>query len=85
MKRAQPRTAKLEAELHRLNELVRQRRQQLARLEDCPNHECECRHVWREVVDSKVATQVGKLGKHLRKGGASAKAKASSKPRRTAR
>jgi hypothetical protein len=85
MKRSGPRSAKLESELVRLNELVRQRRQQLARLEDCPNHKCECRHVWREVVENKLAIQVSKVGKHVRKVGGTAKTKANSRPRHTAR
>jgi hypothetical protein len=84
MKRARPRRAKLEAELLRLNELVRQRRQQLARLENCPDHDCECRRVWREVVESKLASQVSKVGKHVRQSSATAKAKANSKRRRNA-
>jgi len=66
MKRKQPETAELEAELLRLNTLVRQRRDQLARLEACPHKDCECRQVWKEVVDKKLATQVGKIRKQVR-------------------
>jgi len=55
----------LEAELLRLNTLVRQRRQQLARLEKCPNKDCECRRVWREVVEKDLARQVGKIRRHV--------------------
>jgi len=57
--------ADLEAELLRLNTLVRQRRAQLARLEACPNKSCECRKVWREVVEQKLAFQVGKIRKNV--------------------
>jgi hypothetical protein len=53
----------LEAELLRLNLLVRQRRAQLARLEKCPNKDCECRRVWSDVVEKDLATQVGKIRK----------------------
>ena len=51
----------LEAELMRLNELVRARRKQLARLETCPNKTCECRRVWRDVVEKDLASQVTKI------------------------
>lgn len=81
MKRGKPQAAKLEAELVRLNELVRQRRQQLARLEQCPHHDCECRHVWREVVENKLATQVSKVRKHVRQGAS----KPSTESKRTAK
>ena len=67
MKRSSLRTVvELESELLRLTELVRARRQQLARLEKCPNKDCECRKVWREVVERKLASQVGKIGKGVR-------------------
>jgi hypothetical protein len=56
----------LEAELLRLNTLVRQRRKQLAKLEDCPNKDCECRDVWKQVVEENLANQVGKIRKHVR-------------------
>jgi hypothetical protein len=71
--------AELEAELLRLNDLVRARRKQLARLDACPNKDCECRAVWHEVVEKNLATQVhnvrtqvrertaGKVGTHRRK------------------
>ena len=49
----------LEAELLRLNALVRARRQQLARLDKCPNKDCPCRFVWREHVEKNLAGQVG--------------------------
>lgn len=66
MKRIRNQTAELEAELLRLNALVRQRRNQLARLESCPNKDCECRQVWKEVVEQKLAKQVGKIRKQVR-------------------
>ena len=65
----------LEAELLRLNALVRQRRAQLARLEKCPHKDCECRLVWSQVVDKHLATQVGKIRKGVSKNG--------SQPRKT--
>ncbi len=54
-----------EAELVRLNTLVRERRKQLARLEKCPNKTCECRLVWREMVDKKLAGQMGKIRRQV--------------------
>ena len=77
MKRTRNQTAELEAELLRLNALVRQRRNQLARLESCPNKDCECRQVWKEVVDQKLANQVGKIRKQVR-----GKSRKGTKPRR---
>lgn len=56
----------LEAELLRLNALVRKRREQLNRLEKCPNKNCECRAVWREVVEKNLASQMGKISSHVR-------------------
>jgi hypothetical protein len=70
----------LEAELLRLNELVRARRKQLARLAVCPNKDCECRAVWHEVVEEKLKTQVGKIGSGVR---SSKSAKNSSKAKRS--
>jgi hypothetical protein len=66
MKRTHRGSAELEAELLRLNTLVRERRKQLARLEECPRKDCECRLVWREVLEKKLATQVGKIRKQVR-------------------
>ena len=80
MKRKPQQTAKLEAELLRLNDLVRQRREQLARLEDCPHTECECRRVWNKVVEDKLASQVHKVRKHVR--GTRAKSCSSNKSKR---
>ena len=58
--------AELSAELERLNTLVRERRKQLAFLERCPNKTCQCRVVWREVVEKNLASQVGKIRKTIR-------------------
>ncbi len=65
MKNKQADRADLEAELIRLNALVRERRKQLARLERCPNKDCPCRFVWREVVEEKLAGQMGKIRQQL--------------------
>jgi hypothetical protein len=51
----------LEAELLRLNTLVRERRKQLARLEKCPNKDCPCRLIWRNHVEKNLAGQMGKI------------------------
>src|SRR5215468_6524134 len=67
MKSKQQQVLELEAELLRLNSLVRQRRKQLAFLEKCPNKNCECRRVWRQVVEKNLAQQVGKIGRHVRR------------------
>jgi hypothetical protein len=56
----------LEAELVRLNALVRERRKQLGRLEKCPNKDCPCRFVWREHVEKNLAGQVGKVRQQVR-------------------
>ena len=73
----------LEAELVRLNALVRERRQQLARLEKCPNKDCPCRLVWRNHVEENLAGQVGKIRRHVRAGPAKlAKPKKQAKLRR---
>jgi hypothetical protein len=66
MKTPLGKAAELEAELFRLNALVRRRREQLARLEHCPHKDCECRQVWKEVVEQKLAHQVGKIRKQVR-------------------
>lgn len=57
--------ADLESQLVRLNTLVRQRRAQLERLKTCPNKGCECRKVWREVIEKDLAGQVGKIRKRI--------------------
>jgi hypothetical protein len=56
----------LEAELVRLNALVRERRKQLARLEKCPNKDCPCRLIWRNHVEKSLAGQVGKIRQRVR-------------------
>jgi hypothetical protein len=58
-------TTDLEAELLRLNALVRERRKQLARLEKCPNKDCPCRFVWREQVEKNLEGQVGKIRRQV--------------------
>jgi hypothetical protein len=72
----------LEAELLRLNTLVRERRKQLARLEDCPNKDCPCRLVWRNHVEKNLAGQVGKIRQQV---GRKAAKGARPKPRPKAR
>ena len=72
----------LEAELVRLNALVRERRKQLDRLDKCPNKDCPCRFVWREHVEKNLAGQVGKIRHHvLGKAGKPAKAKGRARQR----
>jgi hypothetical protein len=56
----------LEAELVRLNALVRARRKQLAFLAKCPNKDCECRAVWRDVVEKNLAGQMGRIRRQVR-------------------
>jgi hypothetical protein len=68
----------LEAELLRLNEMVRARRKQLARLAQCPHTDCECRQVWKQVVETKLASQVGKIRRGVNT--RTANGKAASKP-----
>jgi hypothetical protein len=66
MKEKRPKTAELESELVRLTNLVRERRKTLVRLDKCPNTDCECRRVWREVVEKDLAGQVGKVRAHVK-------------------
>ena len=76
--------AELESELIRLNTLIRARRKQLVFLERCPNTDCECRAVWKEVTEKKLAGQVGKVRQKVRSNhnGATRRGKKSgSKPR----
>ena len=56
----------LEAELLRLNTLVRERRKQLARLETCPNKDCPCRVVWHNHVEKGLAGQVGEIRRRVK-------------------
>lgn len=65
MKSKKQEVIELEAELVRLNDMVRARRAQLSRLEKCPNKDCECRAVWKEVVEKDLASQMGKIGKQV--------------------
>jgi len=74
-----------EADLVRLNMLVRERRKQLARLEKCPNKDCPCRFIWREHVEMNLADQVGKIQRKVgSKRGRLAKRKGRSKSRAAA-
>jgi hypothetical protein len=73
----------LEAELIRLNTLVRERRKQLARMEKCPNKDCPCRFVWREHVEKRLAGQVGEIRRRVRNQAANL-TKAKGKPKRRA-
>ena len=84
MKSKKREAAGLEAELMRLNELVRARRKQLARLEECPNKDCECRAVWHEVVAKKLNSQVGNIRRGMRGQGSpkTASRKSASKSKR---
>ena len=81
-KSKKPEAAELEAELLRLNDLVRARRKQLARLAACPHKDCECRAVWHEVVEQNLATQVHKVRSHVRSKGPAKAAKRAQKARR---
>ena len=65
MKRKTQTKVELEAELLRLNSLVRERRAQLERMEDCPNKECRCRAVWQEQVDKGLASQIRKIRRQV--------------------
>ena len=66
MKNGKPRNVtELEADLVRLNALVRERRKQLARLESCPNKDCPCRLVWRDHVEKNLAGQVRKIRRQV--------------------
>ena len=77
-----PKASELEAELLRLNLLVRERRKQLARLEKCPNKDCPCRFVWREHVEENLAGQVTRVRRQVhRNPGKSAKSKAARRRR----
>jgi len=66
--------AELEAELIRLNTLVRARRKQLAQLQRCPNKDCECRLVWGQVVEKTLSRQMGRIRRHVKRKPGSAKA-----------
>jgi hypothetical protein len=66
MNRKQQEATEIEAELVRLNALVRERRQQLGRLEECPNKDCPCRLVWRNHIEQNLAGQVSKVRRQVR-------------------
>jgi len=66
MKSKPKQAAELEDELVRLTTLVRARRKQLARLATCPHKDCECRAVWREVMEKDLANQMGKIRRRVR-------------------
>ena len=61
MKSKERQILKLEAELLKLNSLVRARRETVARLATCPNKGCECRLLWQEHTEKNLARQVGKV------------------------
>ena len=60
------RTVELEAELIRLNALVRSRRKQLVQLQRCPHTDCECRTVWKDFVEKNLAQQMGRIRRQVR-------------------
>jgi hypothetical protein len=66
MKRKDSQVLELEAELLRLNTLVRKRRVQLERLDNCPYKDCECRVIWKEVVEKNLAGQVTKIRRQIK-------------------
>ncbi len=76
--------AEIEAELLRLNTLVRERRAQLARLEKCPNPDCPCRVIWRDHVEKGLASQVGKIRRRVRGKPKASRAASGQKARRRA-
>jgi hypothetical protein len=65
MKTIQREIIELEAELLRLNSLVRDRRKELVRLAKCPNKTCTCRLFWQEHVEKILALQMGKIRRQL--------------------
>ena len=65
MKRKQDEKLKLEAELLKLNALVRERREQLDSIRDCPNHACRCRAVWKEHVEKTLSGQMRKIRQQI--------------------
>ena len=75
MKSTKAQVVKLEAELLRLNDMVRARRRQLAKLEQCPHKDCECRAVWRDVIERDLASQVGKIRTSVKRNGQLARSK----------
>ncbi len=84
MKNKHQEVLELEAELLRLNTLVRNRRAQLKKLETCPHKDCECRAVWQEQVDRTLSRQMGKIrrqvGSKAARNGKAAKAPQPARP-----
>jgi len=70
MKSKKREVMKLEAELVKLNALVRARRHTLTRLQTCPNTTCECRVLWCNTTEKRLAKQVGKVRKVVGNGSA---------------
>jgi len=66
MKSTKQKVVALEAELLRLNSMVRARREQLAKLETCPHKDCECRAVWHKAMETDLASQMGKISQSVR-------------------
>jgi hypothetical protein len=66
MKNKNRKVIELEAELLRLNSLVRDRRKELARLAACPNKACTCRQFWQEHVEKLLALQMRKIRRGIR-------------------
>jgi hypothetical protein len=66
MKTKQHEIVELEAELLRLNRLVRDRRRELVRLAKCPNETCACRLFWQDHVEKLVARQMRKIRQKIR-------------------
>jgi hypothetical protein len=56
----------LEAELVRLNRLVRDRRMELARLAKCPHKTCTCRLFWQEHIEKLLASQMRRVRHQIR-------------------
>ena len=82
MKSKQSQVIELEAELLRLNDMVRARRRQLANLEKCPHADCECRSVWQSVTEQNLAGQMKVIGKTVQRA-TPTKAKAVKRTRRS--
>ena len=65
MKSKTPATLELETELAKLTNLVRERRQQLERLADCPNPACPCRMVWKDHVEKNLTGQIRRIRRQI--------------------
>ena len=66
MKTKRHQIIELEAELLRLNSLVRDRRKELARLAKCPNKSCTCRLFWEEHIAKLLSLQMGRIRRGIR-------------------